>query len=45
MGDIRLTDRGENLLLRGYAVVKMSAVMMSAVLVMGLVGWIESAGA
>jgi hypothetical protein len=41
---MRLTDRGEDLLLRSYATVKIVAFLGGMVLLMGLVGWLETTG-
>lgn len=41
MSNVRLTERGENLLLGAYAVVKVTAVIGGMLLLMGVAGWIE----
>lgn len=39
---MRLTERGENLLLRGYATVKVIGLLGGFLLLMGVAGWIET---
>lgn len=42
---MRLTERGETLLLRGYAAVKVTGLLGGFLLLMGVAGWIETGGA
>jgi hypothetical protein len=41
MENIRLTDKGEDLLLRTYATVKVVGFLGGMILLMGIVGWLE----
>lgn len=44
MNGVRLTERGENLVLGVLATVKVAGVLLVTLAVMGTVGWIEGAG-
>jgi hypothetical protein len=41
MSNVRLTARGERLLLSGYAVAKVTGALGGILLLMGVAGWIE----
>ena len=44
MSKIILTDKGERWLLRAYQITVMTAVMGTLLIVLGLLGWVETGG-